>query len=159
MEKRKRERFDLFDALVQEEDIEDAAIQNLLRLERQEKYLLRRPQERLRQGHERKKAEILAWFDQHMMHPIQENGVYTVRIYLLLRLENTRIETLAKACTEIERHFGSDCLITPKADLNPISLILTLTQITLHEKDIVFLHLLKENHLLSDWEQCKGSVK
>lgn len=155
-ERIQRARFDLFDANVQDADIEDAAEQNLLRLERQEKYLKRKPQEKLRREHERKKAEILDWFDRHMISVVNENGVYELRIYIAIFLKDLTLGAWNNALENLASRFGKDTTLHHVSIKGEQRLIMILHQSTLRQEDVDFLHSLKTTSVLSDWEQCKG---
>lgn len=151
-----RARFDLFDEGVQDEDVEDAAGQNLLRLERQEKYLQRHPQEKLRKEHERKKREILDWFEKHMIGIVSENGAYELRIYVSISLKDWTLGSWNTAIENLSSRFGKDSFLHHITVKGEPKLLMTLHQTTLPQKDVDFLNSLKASLILSDWEQCKG---
>lgn len=152
-----RTRFDMFDPEVFDADPEDAALQQLKRLERQEAYLQRKPQEKLRIAHEQKKAEILAWFFEHGIIPVKENGEYVLKIYVSMTIYNLLITTWQQLIISLSDRYGEYLSLDFKAENNEKKLILTLTKITLSEYDIVYFNSLKEACVLSDWEQCKGN--
>jgi hypothetical protein len=149
-------RFDLFDESSQDEDVQDAAEQNLLRLERQEKYLQRKPQYKLRKEHERKKAQILAWFDKHMIGIVDMNGAYELRIYIAVSLKDWTLGSWNNAIENLSGRFGEDTLLHHITVKGEQKLLMTLHQTTLPQNDVDFLNSMKNQCILSDWEQCKG---